>query len=85
MLCCVISFAVDIVNMSINILSGANTVGENFSLECSAMILGSTDQPTITWLDSNSYEIATTGDGSRTVSVTTLNPDGSHSSTTGCF
>ena len=72
------SLAVDIL-MSIDILSGTNTAGETYSLECSATMLGSTDQPTITWLDSRSYEMATTGDGARTASVTTMNPDGSYS------
>ena len=31
--------------------SGTNTTGEIYSLECSATVTGSTDQPTITWLD----------------------------------
>ena len=31
--------------------SGTNIAGETYSLECSATVIGSTDQPTITWLD----------------------------------
>ena len=31
--------------------SGTNTTGETYSLECSATVTESTDQPTITWLD----------------------------------
>ena len=32
--------------------SGNNTAGQNYSLLCSATVIGSTDLPTITWLDS---------------------------------
>ena len=31
--------------------SGTNTAGETYSLMCSATVNGSSDQPTITWLD----------------------------------
>ena len=40
------------VSISVSIAaSGTNTAGETYSLECSATVTGSTDQPTITWLD----------------------------------
>ena len=40
------------VNISLSIAtSGTNTAGETYSLECSARVAESTDQPTITWLD----------------------------------
>ena len=32
--------------------SGINAAGENYSLLCSATVVGSTDVPIITWLDS---------------------------------
>ena len=31
--------------------TGVNTAGETYSLQCSVTVTGSTDQPTITWLD----------------------------------
>ena len=41
-----------IVAISVSIApSGTTTAGERYSLECSATVTGSTDQPTITWLD----------------------------------
>lgn len=43
------------------------------------MSVGSSDWPTITWQDSNSQEIAATGDGSRAVSATTMNSNGNYS------
>ena len=58
--------------------SGTNTAGETYSLECSATVTGSTDQPTITWLV-NGCEI--TSDSTRMVSTTTRNSEhGSYSS-----
>ena len=40
------------VDISLSITtSGTNTAGETYSLECSATVTGSIDQPTITWLD----------------------------------
>ena len=44
------STPVNIISLSIT-TSGTNTAGETYSLECSATVTGSTDQPTITWLD----------------------------------
>ena len=31
--------------------SGSNTAGESYGLECTVTVTGSTDQPTINWLD----------------------------------
>ena len=39
------------ISVSITPISGTNTAGETYSLECSATVTGSNDQPTITWLD----------------------------------
>ena len=39
--------------------SGTNTAGETYSLECSATVTGSTDQPTITWLDPMNNQVPT--------------------------
>ena len=55
--------------------SGTNTAGETYSLECSATVTGSTDQPTITWLDPMnnpvpSEMVTTTG----SMSTLTFNP-----------
>ena len=52
------------------------TVGETYTLECS--VTGSTDQPTITWLD-DGVQIASSA--TRMVSATRLNPGGSYSGT----
>ena len=58
-----------LVSLSVSITaSGTNTAGETYSLVCSVTVTGSTDQPTITWLD-NGAQI--TSDASRTVSATT--------------
>ena len=38
------------ISVSITPVSGDNTAGETYSLECFT-VTGSTDQPTITWLD----------------------------------
>ena len=38
------------ITVSITPGSGSNTAGETYSLECSANVTGSTDQPTTTWL-----------------------------------
>ena len=49
-----ISFTVDelpVISVSITSGSGTNTAGETYSLVCSTSVTGSTDQPTITWLD----------------------------------
>ena len=52
------------------------TAGETYSLVCS--VTGSTDQPTITWLDDG---VQITSDSSRTVSATTSDGSNGHSST----
>ena len=70
--------AVDI-TVSITPVSGTNTAGETYSLECSATVTGSNDQPTITWLDDD-VEISSS-DATRMVSVITMNPGSSYSST----
>ena len=61
---------------SVNVMittSDSPTVGEIYTLECS--VTGSTDQPTITWLDDGG-EIS---DTTRMVSATTVNPSGNYS------
>ena len=50
--------------------SGTNTTGKNYSLECSATVTGSADQPTIIWLHDGD-EISPT-DPTRMVSPPTL-------------
>lgn len=62
---------------------GISTAGEVFSLQCSTMSSGSTNQlaPTITWLDSSLQLITSTGDGTKAVSTTMMNPDGGYFST----
>ena len=57
--------------------SDTPTVGEMYTLECS--VTGSTDQPTITWLD-NGVKISFS-DATRMVSGITMNSGGSYSST----
>ena len=71
-------YLVDI-SVSITPVSGTNTAGETYSLECSATVTGSNDQPTITWLDDD-VEISSS-DATRMVSVITMNPGSSYSST----
>ena len=73
-------FLVDITDVSISPVSGTNTAGETYSLECSATVTGSNDQPTITWLDDDGSEI-TSSDATRMVSATIRNPSGRYSST----
>ena len=66
--------------------SGTNTAGETYSLVCSATVTGSTDQPTITWLDQMnntvpSEMVTTTG----SMSTLTFNPlAASHAGTYTC-
>ena len=67
------------ISVSISPVSGTNTTGETYSLECSATVTGSTDQPTIIWLDDGA-EI-TSSDATRNVSATIMNPGSSYSST----
>ena len=67
-------FSADIL-VAIAPLSGTNTAGEAYSLKCSATVTGSTDQPTITWLDPMnnpvpSEMVTTTGN----MSTLTFNP-----------
>ena len=57
---------------------GTNTAGATYSLVCSVTVTGSTDTPTITWLD-DGVEIAT--NSSRTVSSTTSDGSNGYSST----
>ena len=59
--------------------TGTNTVGKTYSMECSATVTGSTDQPTITWLHYGD-EISPT-DHTRMVSPPTLRSSGDYSST----
>ena len=54
------------IDISIN-TSGTNTAGETYSLECSATVTGSTDQPTFTWLVNG---CGITSDSTRMVSTT---------------
>ena len=54
-------------NITIN-SSGDNTAGGSYSLECSVIVIGSTLQPTVTWMD-DGVEISST-DTTRTVSMT---------------
>ena len=74
------------ISVSITPVSGTNTAGEIYSLECSATVTGSTDQPTITWLDPMnnpvpSGMVATTG----SMSTLTFNPlSASHAGTYTC-
>ena len=53
---------------------GTNTAGESYSLECSITVAGSTDQPTITWLDPMNNQI-TSGVVETTGSISTLTFD----------
>ena len=77
--------AVDI-TVSITAVSGTNTAGETYSLECSVTVTESTDQPTITWLDPMnnpvpSEMVTTTG----SMSTLTFNPlSASHAGTYTC-
>ena len=78
-------FSADIL-VAIAPLSGTNTAGEAYSLKCSATVTGSTDQPTITWLDPMnnpvpSEMVTTTG----SMSTLTFNPlSASHAGTYTC-
>ena len=74
-------------SISISIIApGTNTAGETYSLECSATVTGSTDQPSITWLDPmnnsvSSEMVTTTG----SMSTLTFNPlAASHAGTYAC-
>ena len=65
--------------VSINPPSGDNTAGETYRLVCSIAVTGSTDTPTITWLD-DGVEISST-DPTRMVSMTTVSSGSGYSST----
>lgn len=70
--------------ITISIISlGINTAGEAFNLQCSIMSSRSTSQvvPIITWLDSSSQLIVSTGDDTKTISATMMNPNGGYFST----
>ena len=76
-----------VVDITVSITaSSTNTAGETYSLVCSATVTGSTDQPTITWLDPMnnpvpSEMVTTTG----SVSTLTFNPlAASHAGTYKC-
>ena len=74
------------ISVSITSVSGTNTAGETYSLECSATVTGSTDQLTVTWLDPMynpvpSEMVTTTG----SMSTLTFNPlSASHAGTYTC-
>ena len=66
--------------------SGTNTTGETYSLVCSVTVTGSTDTPTITWLDPMNSQVpsemvSTTG----SMSTLAFNPlSASHAGTYTC-
>ena len=69
-----------IVGIDVSIaVSGTNTAGETYSLECSTTVTGSSSQPTITWLDGTG-EISSSN-STRMVSTTDMNSNGSYSRT----
>ena len=77
------------VGVSVSITtSGTNTAGETYSLVCSVTVNGSTDTPTITWLDpmnsqvpSEMHMVSTTG----SMSTLTFTPlSASHAGTYTC-
>ena len=59
--------------------SGHNIAGMTYSLECSVTVTGSTDQPSITWLD-DGVEIPSS-DVTRNVSATAVIPSDGSSTT----
>ena len=75
------------VDMTVSITpSGTNTAGETYSLVCSVTVSGSTDTPTITWLDPMNSQVpsdmvSTTG----SMSTLTFDPlSASHAGTYTC-
>jgi hypothetical protein len=74
------------VDMSPITSSGAATVGESYTLECTVTVTGSTDQPMITWLMGPLDNVITSGvmtTGS--MSTLTFNPlSASHAGTYTC-
>ena len=61
----------------------AGLPGEILSMECSAAVTGSIDQPTIIWLENNGIEISS--DTARTVSMTSAHGSGGRYSSTLTF
>ena len=82
------SYSQPIVDILVSITSsGSGSAGESYSLECTVAATGSTDQPTITWLDpmnntvSSGVYIVTTGN----LSTLIFNPlAASHAGTYTC-
>ena len=75
------------VDMAVSITpSGTNRAGETYSLVCSVTVIGSTEQPTITWLDPMNSQVPSemfsiTG----SMSTLTFNPlSASHAGTYTC-
>ena len=65
--------------------SGVNIAGENYSLECSFTMTGSTEQPTITWLDPMDSEITSGVVTTGSMSILIFNPlAASHAGTYTC-
>ena len=65
------------VDITISITAtGNNTAGETYSLECSATVTGSSDQPTVTWLDPMNIpvppEMVTTAGNTSTLTFNSL-------------
>ena len=73
-LCCIIPVSITVAFIT---SSGTGTVGQNYSLECTVTVTGSTEEPAITWLDDGTEIISTT---TRMVSEVTGSA-GSYSST----
>ena len=53
---------------------GPNTAGMIYSLECSVSVTGSTEQPTITWLDPMNNQITSGVETTGSMSTLTFNP-----------
>ena len=54
--------------------SGDNTAGESYNLRCTVTVTGSTNQPTITWLDSMNNMITSGVETTDSMSTLTFNP-----------
>ena len=52
----------------------SGTAGESYSLECTVTVTGSTDQPTITWLDPMNNMITSGVETTGSMSTLTFNP-----------
>ena len=78
-------YYLDITDVSIT-TSGTATAGENYSLECTVTVTGSTDQPTITWLMGPMDNMITSGVMTAgSMSTLTFNPlAASHAGTYTC-